>query len=82
MCSDRDPSMGPWCLMNKICPNKHQQDGGGHRQDSLAAPPAGPPLMFSLATMVVAAELAGNTPRGPAINIFFNLDGGHCWAHR
>jgi hypothetical protein len=27
-CSNRDTSRAPWCHMNKICPNKHRQDGG------------------------------------------------------
>jgi hypothetical protein len=38
--------------------------------------------MSSSTSVVDAVGLTGNGPRGPAIDVVFNLDGGHCQTHR
>jgi hypothetical protein len=38
--------------------------------------------MPSSTLVLAAAGPTGSAPRGPAIDVFFNLGGGHCWTHQ
>jgi hypothetical protein len=46
------------------------------------APAGGPPSTSSSTTMVAAAGAPDSTPRGPAIDVFINYDGGRCRSSR
>jgi hypothetical protein len=46
------------------------------------ASPRGPPSMSSSTTMVAAVGAPDSTPRGPAIDVFINYDGGRCRSSR
>jgi hypothetical protein len=50
--------------------------------DPPVVPPGGSPSMSSLTSVVDAVRPAGSAPRGPAIDVIFNLGGGHYRTHR
>jgi hypothetical protein len=78
---------GGRCQTHRRCP-----PGSHHRRllqhwwwpllDPLAAPPRGLPSTSSSTLVVDTAGPADSSPRGPAIDVFFNLGGGCFWTHR
>jgi hypothetical protein len=50
--------------------------------DPPTAPPMGPPLTTSPTSMVAATGPVGSTPKGAAIDVFFNFGGGRYRTHR